>query len=65
MGKTNPFCLGLSVLGELSQEIQDIIRRDLIEIQVCKILIKLCNGKFVCPDGISFGMGTVIVQPNF
>ena len=34
-------------------------------ILVCKILVKLCDGKFVGPDGIVRWMGTVIIQPNF
>jgi hypothetical protein len=32
VGKSNPFCLGFSALGDLSHKIQNIIRRHLVEV---------------------------------
>ena len=52
VGKTNPLCLGFSPLGEFRHKIQNINHRHLVEVKICKILVKLCNGKFVSPDGI-------------
>ena len=41
MGKTNPFCLGFSALGELRHKIQNVICRNLVELFVYEILVKL------------------------
>ena len=41
VGESNPFCLRFSALGDFRHEVLNIIRRNLVKVLVCKILIKL------------------------
>jgi len=51
--------------GEFVQEVQGMIGRDLINLEVFEMQTQLICNELICPDAIFFRMGSVVIDPDF
>ena len=65
MGIADPFCVGLVAVGEAVQKGKDVIRCNLLNLEISGIQAEPVNDGLIRSQGIFFRVSLVVIDPDF